>query len=203
MAQEWAGKIGLRANNSRSQQITNFKKIWLSCNSPYAIVTYVTNQDLQVKDRPMKVAPEVVASGLKTVADVRKCLKSENMYLNPVMYNLLCSGIESGKLKQSTKQQPSSLRCLITVAHEAHLRLELYFQLKRQRFHHDPAIKHGEYRITMWKQFCEIVHSDRERNAEQAERTRGGSSLAQQDDTNDDSVDDEEDGTPLVNKKYY
>ncbi len=125
------------------------------------------------------------------------------MYLNPVMYNLLCSGIESGKLKQSTKQKPSSLRCLITVAHEAHLRLELYFQLKRQRFNHDPATLHGQYMITMCNRFCEIVHSDRERNAEQAERTRGGSSLAKQDDTNDDSVDDEEVATPLVNKKYY
>jgi hypothetical protein len=78
----------------------------------------------------MKVSAAVVESGLKTVEDVMKCLKSENMYLNPVLYNLLCSGIESGKLKNMPKlKQPSTLRSLLTVAHEAHLRLELFFSL--------------------------------------------------------------------------
>ena len=63
------------------------------------MVTYVTTEDLKRKNRPMKVCAVVVESGLPTVEDVQKCLRGDNLYLNPVMYNLLISGVESGKLK--------------------------------------------------------------------------------------------------------
>ena len=118
MAKVWEKEIGIRANNLRSSQIRSFKKIWLTCGSPYAIATNATKSDLKKKDKPMKVSAAVVESGLKTTEDVRKCLKSENMYLNPVLYDLICSGLESGKLKNTPKlKQPSTLRRLITVAH--------------------------------------------------------------------------------------
>ena len=140
MATVWRTEVGKRANNLRSGQIRSFKKIWLTCGSPYAIVTYVTKSDLKIKDKAMKVSKAVVASGLSTVADVRKCLRSKDMYLNPVLYNLICSGIESGKLKNTTKlKNRSTLPRLLTVAHEAHLRLELFFALEKQRYGHDPS----------------------------------------------------------------
>jgi hypothetical protein len=135
MATVWKTEVGKRANNLRSSQIRSLKKIWLTCGSPYAIVTYVTKSDLKKKDKSMKVSKEVVASGLKTVEDVRKCLRSSDMYLNPVLYNLICSGIKSGKLKNTPKlKQPSTLPRLLTVAHEAHLRLELFFSLEQQGY---------------------------------------------------------------------
>ena len=143
MAKVWEKDVMVRANNRRSGQIRSFKKIWLTCGSPYAIATNVTKSDLKKKDKPMKIAAAVVESGLKTTEDVRKCLKSENMYLNPVLYDLICSGIESGKLKNRPKlKQPSTLPRLITVAHEAHLRLELFFALEKQRYGHDPSTEH-------------------------------------------------------------
>jgi hypothetical protein len=143
MAAFWAGDIGSRANNNRSTQISSFKKIWLTCGSPHAIVVNVTTPDLTKNNLPMKVSPAVVASGLLTVEDVQACLHSKKMYLNPVLYDLLCSGIESGKLKHYPKaKKPSTLRKLITIAHEAHLRLELWFSLGKQEYHHDPSTAH-------------------------------------------------------------
>jgi hypothetical protein len=110
----------------------------------------------------MKVHPDIVKTGVLTVAEVRTCLKSEEMYLNPAMYNLMCCGLESGKLKNGKKQQSrSSLRCLVTFAHEAHNRLELYLALKRQRYHKKSNATHAERRIKMWEAFCDIVFNDR------------------------------------------
>ncbi len=130
MATKWGISVRGKANNARSQQLRFFKNVWLSNNSPHAIVTNVIAEDLDKKQAPMKVNMKLVKTGLTTVDDVRACLKSEEMYLNPALYNLLCCGLESGKLKCGKKQSPSSLRCLITVAHEAHLRLELFLALK-------------------------------------------------------------------------
>jgi hypothetical protein len=92
------------------------------------------------------------------------------MYLNPALYNLLCCGVESGKLKCGTKQKPSSLRLLMTVAHEAHLRLELYLALSRQRYSKTPNLNIFVERKLQWEKFCEIVYNDRNLNAEAARR---------------------------------
>ena len=203
MATVWRTEVGKRANNLRSGQIRSFKKIWLTCGSPYAIVTYVTKSDLKKKDKAMKVSKAVVASGLSTVEDVRKCLRSKDMYLNPVLYNLICSGIESGKLKNTTKlKNRSTLPRLLTVAHEAHLRLELFFALEKQRYGHDPSIDHTGTRIRLWQKLCDIVHSDRERNGAQAELTRFGGASVSNDNAGDDS-EDESSQKPRINPKYY
>ena len=203
MATVWRTEVGKRANNLRSGQIRSFKKIWLTCGSPYAIVTYVTKSDLKIKDKAMKVSKELVASGLSTVEDVRKCLRSKDMYLNPVLYNLICSGIESGKLKNTRKlTNRSTLPRLLTVAHEAHLRLELFFALEKQRYGHDPSIDHTGTRIRLWQKLCDIVHSDRERNGAQAELTRFGGASVSNDNAGDDS-EDESSQKPRINPKYY
>jgi hypothetical protein len=152
----------------------------------------------------MRVNTVVVKTGLTTVADVRNCLKSEAMYLNPALYNLFCCGLESGKLKCGKKQSPSSLRCLITVAHEAHLRLELFLTLKRQRYHKKPNHSDSAKRKLLWEQFCELVYNDRFRNAEAAELARlqghgvGNAAVGEVGE-----VAAEEETTSLVNKKYF
>ena len=203
MAAVWESKVGVRANNLRSSQIRSFKKIWLTCGSEYAIVTNVTRSDLKKKDKPMKISKAVFESGLTTVDDVRKCLRSKDMYLNPVLYNLICSGIESGKLKNAPKlKQPSTLPRLLTIAHEAHLRLELFFSLEEQRYGHDPSTDHGNKRIKLWKKLCDIVHSDRERNGEQAALTRSGGASVSNDNVGDES-EDESSEKPRINPKYY
>jgi hypothetical protein len=67
------------------------------------------------------------------------------MYLNSVLYDLLCSGIESGKSKNYPGvKHPSTLRRLLTIASEAHIRFELFFTLEEQKYYHDPSTAHGE-----------------------------------------------------------
>lgn len=200
MATKWGVSVRGIANKKRAEQTRFFKNVWLSNNSPHSIVTNVINTDLDKKQADMKVTPALVASGLATVQDVRACLKSEEMYLNPALYNLLCCGLESGKLKNGKKQGRSTLRLLITVAHEAHLRLELYLALKRQRYHKKPNTTNKKKRTLMWDQFCEKVYNDRSRNAEAAELARlqgHGVGYAV------DEVDVEEEPKSLVNKKYF
>jgi hypothetical protein len=204
MAEAFGKSVGIRASNERSTQISAFKKIWLTGNSPCHLVKYVTRTELKKKDRPMQVSAEVVASGLTTVKAVRKCLKSPDMYLNPAIYNLLCTGLESGKMKQSVRQNKSSLRLLTTAAHEAHIRLELFLSLGEQKYFHDPSLEHGLQRIRMWNKLCDIVVSDREQHAAQAEQTRLGAAAFQDGGSSGDSDDeDDETANPLVNKKYY
>ena len=172
MAKRWGKSVRGKANAARSNQVRYFKLVWLANDSPYAIVTNVITKDLDVKEAPMIVHPDIVKTGLNTVEDVRACLQSEEMYLNPALYDLLCCGVESGKLKCGTKQKPSSLRRLMTVAHEAHLRLELYLALSRQRYNKKPNIALSIERKLLWEKFCEIVYNDRNRNAEAAEEAR-------------------------------
>jgi hypothetical protein len=200
MATKWAPNVRGIASKKRAEQTRFFKAVWLSNNSPHSLVTNVLNTDLDKKQADMKVTPALVASGLTTVKDVRDCLKSEELYLNPALYNLLCCGLESGKLKNGKKQGPSSLRCLITVAHEAHLRLELYLALRRQRYHKKPNTDHSTARKLQWEALCEIVFEDRLRNAEAAELARlAGKGMGNA----VDEVDDEEEPKSLVNKKYF
>ena len=200
MATKWAPNVRGIASKKRAEQTRFFKAVWLSNNSPYSLVTNCLSNDLDKKQADMKVTPALVASGLTTVKDVRDCLKGE-MYLNPALYNLLCCGLESGKLKNGKKQlRPSSLRCLITVAHEAHLRLELYLALRRQRYHKKPNTVNSVERQQQWEALCEIVYHDRLCNAEAAELARlAGKGVGNA----VDEVDDEDEPKSLVNKKYF
>ena len=204
MATRWGKKVRGRANQAKATQVRHFKLVWLAKSSPYAIVTNVLANDLDVNEGPMIVNPDLVKTGLNTVEDVRACLRSNMMYLNPVLYNLLCCGVESGKLKGGTKlKQRSSLRELMTVAHEAHLRLELYLALTRQRFNKNSKKDLSIDRKVLWEAFCELVFNDRELNAEAAEeaRLRGVGVLVGG--ANVDEGADEEVSKPLVDKKYF
>ncbi len=152
----------------------------------------------------MKVSAAVVESGLATVEDVRACLKSADMYRNPVLYDLLCSGIESGKLKNYPKaKQPSTLPRLTTIAHEAHIRLELFFSLGEQSFGHDSGHVHGAQRIRMWKKLLLRVKSDRERNGEQAELTRRAGAYSSDDVNVSDESEDEAPKKPRIDPMFY
>ena len=201
MAEKWGKSVKGKANLARATQLRFFKQVWLQNSSPHALVMNVISTDLDIKEAPMKVHPDIVKTGVKTVDELRTCLKSEEMYLNPAIYNLMCCGLESGKLKNAKKHQTrSSLRCLVTVAHEAHIRLELYLALERQRFHKKPNTTHAEDRTKQWEQFLEIVFNDRERNAETAEQARlAGNGVGTEDNAN--IVDAEV--KPLCNKKYW
>jgi hypothetical protein len=56
----------------------------------------------------------------------------------------------------------------------------------------------------MWEAFCEVVHSDRERNATSAEKTRREAAGNATEDNAELLDDDDADNVkPLVNNKYF
>ena len=124
-------------------------------------------------DEPMVVHQEIVASGLDTVEKVRDSLRSNCLYMNKAMFEFLCAGLESGMLKQSTRRVvPTPLRELITVAHEAHFRSELWLALKHKRYRHQVTITWAHERRAIWLEFCKLVKEDRDNNEELASTTR-------------------------------
>jgi hypothetical protein len=61
---------------------------------------------------------------------------SSEMYRNPVMYDLFCGGVESGKIKYNEKRGPTTISKLLTMSHEANIRTELWFALEKQNYRH-------------------------------------------------------------------
>jgi hypothetical protein len=94
------------------------------------------------------------------------------MYTNEVLYDCFCSGLESGALKQLEKRPPTHINKLITIAHEAHFRTELWFALSCPGYGHRPNKSWNITRKTEWKTFIHLVHADREANADNAHRSR-------------------------------
>ena len=126
IAHAWATAVRTKAVNERSLQAGLFRRLWLANDSKFALVTNVVKNDLQKTGGEMKLNPAIVATGINTVGQLRDLIKSDAMYRNPAVYNLICGGLESGKIKKLTKPEgPTSIKRLLTGAHEANLRLEL------------------------------------------------------------------------------
>jgi hypothetical protein len=109
--------------------------------------------DLNKKKGDMQVNQVLVQSGVTSVDAVMKLLKSKRMYRNPVLYNLFCSGIESGRIKYNPKKCPTTISKLLTISHEANIRSELWWALTCQKFHHLPTTTHIDERVETYKNF--------------------------------------------------
>jgi hypothetical protein len=96
------------------------------------------------------------------------------MYKNTVVFDLFCLGLESGVLKLARKKNPTPLSKLITVAHEAHFRLELWLALTKQGFRHKTTIAWNDKRKEFLDEFCKLVVKDRKDNEEDASLNRLG-----------------------------
>ena len=175
MATKWAKTIGRKATNERSTQINTVKATWLSVSSPFHLATNVLCGELPTNitdDQPMQLSDELIASGLETIQELRDLLKSSQMYNNDVVYSRFCEGLESGNLKQSEKLNPTSISKLITIGHEAHFRLELWFALSRQKYAHHPNKAYNFMRKAEWHVFLELVYLDRKMNEPKAHLDR-------------------------------
>jgi hypothetical protein len=175
MATKWAKTIGRKATNERSTQINSVKATWLSVSSPFHLATNVLCGELPTNitdDQPMQLSDELIASGLETIQELRDLLKSSQMYNNDVVYSRFCEGLESGNFKQSEKVNPASISKLITIGHEAHFRLELWFALSRQKYAHHPNKAYNFMRKAEWHVFLELVYLDRKMNEPKAHLDR-------------------------------
>jgi hypothetical protein len=93
-----------RATKERSQFVSKVKEVWVKNDPPFALVNNVLFIDLNKQNGVMTVNPALVKSGVATVEEVRKLLMSSEMYRNPVMYDLFCGGVESGKSSTMKKE---------------------------------------------------------------------------------------------------
>jgi hypothetical protein len=99
--------------------------VWLNVSSPYSFATNALESDTQNEKNPnIELTPRVQHSGISTVAQLRELIRSPAMYRNAEIFDLFCSGLESGILKMARQKSPTPLHKLITIAHEAHFRLE-------------------------------------------------------------------------------
>ena len=90
--------------------------------------------------------------------------------------------------------QPTPLAALITIAHEAHFRAELWLHLGKATFRHTTTSEHIEYRKTNFDEFCELVAKDRQDNEADASNRRLGRDL---------NGDAEDISTEIINSKFY
>lgn len=150
----------------------------------------------------MTVNPALVETGVTTVEQVRDLLKSSQLYRNQAMYNLLCGGLESGKLKKREKRGKTTISDLLTGAHEAWIRLELHYNLQKQMARHKANKSHNTARTEEWQVFCGLVFQDREENEKQATLERAGIGDAS-DVQNDNEEDDDEDAVPACDPKFF
>ena len=188
-----------RATKERSQFVSKVKEVWLKNDSPFALANNVIFTDVNKQNGVMTVTPALVESGVATVDEVRKLLMSSEMYRNPVLYDLFCGGVESGKIKYNEKRGPTTISKLLTMSHEAHIRTEIWWALGKQNFSHNPSTKHIGERKEEWLKCCKYVFKDRDDNEEQATKERRGDCPLEHEESGDDD-DDEEDE---LDKKYY
>ena len=135
-------------------------------------------------------------SGLESVAQLRTIIRSSEMYKNAAVFTHFCQGLESGLLKQSMKLPPTPLAKLITIAHEAHFRAELWLHLGKATFRHLTTNDHIRNRKEKFDEFCDLVAKDREDNEADASSRRLGRDL------NGDGDATEVSNVP-INPKFY
>ena len=202
MVEKYAKAIRSRAVQERSIAVSCFKSVWLSNASPFAIVTNVLTTDLK-KKADMAINPALIHTGIQTVEEVRGLLKSNKLYRNAALYNLLCGGVESGKLKKIAKKGKTTISDLLTVAHEGWIRMELHYNLKEQAARHGGRKDDNTERTKEWQVFCALVFQDRDDNEEQATLDRGIAVTDSAANDDDDEEDDEDDAVPACDPKYF
>jgi hypothetical protein len=168
------------------------KTIWLSNSLKFSLVLNALDTEINEDNVPeITLAPAVAASGINSITELRELLRSPAMYKNAAVFNLFCLGLESGMLKMARTITPTRLQRLITIAHETHFRLELWFALSNQGFRHKTTGAWKDKRKEYWDEFCKHVAKDRQDNEETASANRLGEIPEHNADC---SEDDDEDG---------
>jgi hypothetical protein len=181
--------VRTHANNERSAQIRTMKAMWLN-NQSYISLVYHDESKL-----PVTVSLSDDLKSLGSVEDLRNILFSDAMYTFPAVYNIICLGLESGNFKSTSACGLTTISDLLTPAHEAHFRLELWYALPHHRFGHSISNKHAKERIAKWTEFLPLVLKDRKDNETEAHQTRkflnAKTAVPENEQEDDDNNDDE------------
>jgi hypothetical protein len=105
---------------------------------------------------------------------VRKVVLSANMYKIPALYDRWTEGFESGLIRGTRLRvnMPTPIPKLLTAAHEAHFRCEVYLCLSRRGYNHPTGQEEACVRKKLWKKMCALVAADRKNNAAAAHTDR-------------------------------
>jgi hypothetical protein len=173
-------------------QKRQLKLMFLNNDSEYAMISdYVVGSASPTTCEKEMGISKALSPEFETVQDLRKAIASSKMYTYPLLFDLFCAGLESGKLR-STKPMPiSRIEQVITLAHEAHFRSELWFSLRGGNFSHDTSKQSIAERHGKFGEFCRFVNEDRHDNADKAfENRRAAGPQPDNDSDSDDESDD-------------
>ena len=162
LAQHFAEEIKQSANNERSVQCNQIKRCWLSkINPEFRLAENILETELDADpDTPSRLSANLKGT-VESVKDLQKLIASPNLYSNFVLYDLLCGGLESGYFRGSHLRSCSNIAKLITPAHEAHFRTELWFALSKKSFRHNSFKKGNKQRVKQFKEICVSVAEGR------------------------------------------
>jgi hypothetical protein len=161
------------ANNERAVQTTQIRKTFMSKQNPETrMAENIIEGELDPTnhDNPPRLHKNLRHLG--SIEDLRELLISPKMYQDKVLFDLFCTGIESGNFRQTKRRPYKPLQLLMTKAHEAHFRVELYFALSQKCYRHinSPALYTA--RICMFNQVIKSVREGREKWLEAATAAR-------------------------------
>ena len=203
-ARIWSKIVRTLANNERSAQIRQLKMMYLT-NTDYSIVinyeigTSTDSHSMEEHNfKDLKIST-TLNSKFRNIQDLRKALFSPKMYEYPKLFDLFCAGLESGRLRGTKQMSISPIELLITVAHEAHFRLELWYTLSLTRDRHTISKQYVSERFEKHAEFCKFVARDRRENGTAAFKHRN-SAVSMVKDHEKDSSRDSDDG---VSGEYY
>ena len=199
-ATTYAGITKLAANNERSAQIRQIRKVYLNDDSDFSFITGykfggTSNSPTRTKDMRISSA---LKNEFHTIDELRECLLSPEMYNYPRLFDLFCAGLESGRIRGTKQLGRTPIEELITVAHEAHFRLELWYALAIQAYRHDPSKTARGERYDKHHTLCGFVAQERRETASNAFKHRCDNTQ-ESDDSDADSSDDD----TGVNEEFY
>ena len=185
-------------NNERSAQVRQIKLIYLDGKSDFALVSdYVIGASATGALKQMRIS-NALNGEFNDIEDLRTALYGPNMYTYEKLFDLFCVALESGRFRGTDQMPISPIENLITVAHEAHFRLELWYALTAQSFRHDTARVACEERAEKHHNLCKLVAQDRRDNGTLAFKTRNSTTA-----NNDDDSDISDDSDEGVDSQFY
>jgi hypothetical protein len=168
-------KIKTTANNERSIQSAYLRALFLSRKNPETqLVARIQPNEYKINvesDQP-RLTSDVRESGIEEIGQLRQLLYSNKLYTNKTVYAKWTEGLESGKLRSTKFVEPGPISKTITIAHEAHFRLDLYLTLQKRGYRHAPGHTEAKTRKKMWLKLLKLVDEDRKANGDAAHDQR-------------------------------
>ncbi len=173
-ARMYADYVRTNSNNERSTQKRQLRLIFTDPDSDFSLLR-LDDRGLIAQGADLDITiSTALSSDFDSVQELRNAIASASMYAHPALFDLFCAGLESGRFKSTKKLMDMvPIEEVITVAHEAHFRLELWYSLRGLNYsRHDSWKKNIAERHDKFAEFCRCVIADRHDNATAAFKKR-------------------------------